>query len=88
MTHDRYQERQNQIIVKQKRSCLVGGDSVKKGRRAQLDRENAHFILSEAMISTFEQVIFLIIGTTSNIIIIITATSIISTTAIIITIAI
>ena len=35
---------------------FVGGDSVKKGRRAQLDRENAHFILSEAMISTFEQV--------------------------------
>ena len=30
---------------------------MKKGRRAQLDRENAHFILSEAMISTFEQVI-------------------------------
>ena len=29
---------------------------MKKGRRAQLDRENAHFILSEAMISTFEQV--------------------------------
>ena len=35
---------------------FVGGDSVKRGRRAQLDRENAHFILSEAMISTFEQV--------------------------------
>jgi len=35
-----------------------GGDSVKKGRRAQLDRENAHFILSEAMISTFEQMNF------------------------------
>jgi len=35
-----------------------GGDSVKRGRRAQLDRENAHFILSEAMISTFEQLNF------------------------------
>lgn len=35
-----------------------GGDSLKKGRRAQLDRENAHFILSEAMISTFEQINF------------------------------
>eukprot|EP00092_Neocalanus_flemingeri_P031736 GFUD01034474.1.p1 GENE.GFUD01034474.1~~GFUD01034474.1.p1 ORF type:complete len:784 (-),score=183.43 GFUD01034474.1:2335-4686(-) len=35
-----------------------GGDSLKKGRRAQLDRENAHFILSEAMISTFEQMNF------------------------------
>ena len=29
-----------------------------RGRRAQLDRENAHFILSEAMISTFEQMNF------------------------------
>jgi len=35
-----------------------GGDSLRKGRRAQLDRENAHFILSEAMISTFEQINF------------------------------
>jgi len=32
-----------------------GGDSMKK---AQLDKENAHFILSEAMISTFEQMNF------------------------------
>jgi len=35
-----------------------GGESLKNGRRAQLDRENAHFILSEAMISTFEQINF------------------------------
>ena len=29
-----------------------------QGRRAQLDRENAHFILSEAMIGTLEQLSF------------------------------
>ncbi|XP_023337965.1 uncharacterized protein LOC111708738 [Eurytemora carolleeae] len=35
-----------------------GGENARKGRRAQLDRENAHFILSEAMIGTLEQLHF------------------------------
>jgi len=35
-----------------------GGEGSRRGGRAQLDRENAHFILSEAMISTFEQMNF------------------------------
>jgi len=35
-----------------------GGEGNRKGRRAQLDRENAHFILSEAMIGTLEQLNF------------------------------
>jgi len=34
------------------------GGERRKGRRAQLDRENAHFILSEAMIGTLEQLNF------------------------------
>ena len=35
-----------------------GGEGCRRGGRALLDRENAHFILSEAMISTFEQMNF------------------------------
>ena len=35
-----------------------GGEGNRRGGRALLDRENAHFILSEAMISTFEQMNF------------------------------
>ena len=36
----------------------TGGEGGRRGGRAQLDRENAHFILSEAIISTFEQINF------------------------------
>ena len=36
----------------------TGGEGGRRGGRAQLERENAHFILSEAIISTFEQMNF------------------------------
>jgi hypothetical protein len=47
--------RENQSLVSFLSESGGGGGA---GGRAQLDRENAHFILSEAMIRTLEQINF------------------------------